>query len=294
MILSHFEEMLTSLERYYDLAKQDGEIIQDCRTAAGENVEIDSEEYQAKKTAAQELTSQVFEIIDVQHSGDLNLREIENGFTTIGFDDWTQIFKASRPRDIFCKSPNLTRQRIKKERGPTKSVKKIKKSLEKEEDTSPFVKKEEPDTSVTTPSSMIPHMTTTSTSVIADVSITEVTSTTIIIELSLTAEIATSIETVIIRTKIRSIRLNKTEEQMDSLKLVKCNIEYKSKYNDKIINIRFNTATSFTLHRFSPILYSPIILGRRYQRPLQIFGAGIISKISLNESKQSKKVCPFQ
>ncbi|ETO08572.1 hypothetical protein RFI_28814, partial [Reticulomyxa filosa] len=146
---------------------------------AGENVEIDSEEYQAKKIAAQELTRQVFEIMDAQHSGDLTWREMEKGLTTIGFD-WTQIFKDITAKRHLLEQRLHTLQKLKshktalgdelqkkvherrtkKKRDTTKKVKKIKKSLKKEEDTSPLVKKEEPDTSVTTPSSMTPHVVT--------------------------------------------------------------------------------------------------------------------------------------
>ncbi|ETO13154.1 hypothetical protein RFI_24221 [Reticulomyxa filosa] len=135
---------------------------------------------------------QVFEIIDFQHSGDLTWREMENGFTIISFDDWTQIFKDITAKRYLLEQRLRTLQKPKSHKTvqerPTKRVKKIKKSL----------KKEEPDTSVTTLSSMIPHMTTTFTYVVADISITEVASTTTItIELSLTAEIATSIETAV-------------------------------------------------------------------------------------------------
>jgi len=50
------------------------------------------EELQIKKAAAQELTRQIFEIMDVEHSGDLTWRELEKGLTAIDLD-WAQIFK---------------------------------------------------------------------------------------------------------------------------------------------------------------------------------------------------------
>jgi len=54
--------------------------------------ENDSEEAQMKKAAAEELGKQVFELMDVEHNGDLTWREFEKGLSMVDLD-WTQIFK---------------------------------------------------------------------------------------------------------------------------------------------------------------------------------------------------------
>jgi len=66
--------------------------------------EDESEEGQAKKAAAEELARQVFEIMDVEHNGDLSWRELEKGLSNIDLD-WTQIFK-----DIVTKKHALEKK----------------------------------------------------------------------------------------------------------------------------------------------------------------------------------------